>query len=145
MQITLIAVGKLREIPLKAFYEEYRKRLQWKITLQEIEGKSTALENKLLLETIPHPSFIIALDEKGENLKSDEFAHFLKDLQLHHQGKATFLIGGANGLSQELKAKANKMLSFGRMTWPHQLARILLMEQLYRAQQILCGHPYHRA
>lgn len=144
MHITLTAVGKLKEASLKILYEEYKKRLQWKVTLQEIEGKSVTLENKLLLESIPSSSFIIALDEKGENLKSEEFAEFLNEIQLHHQGKASFVIGGADGLSQEIKAKTNKTLSFGRMTWPHQLARILLMEQLYRAQQILNGHPYHR-
>jgi 23S rRNA (pseudouridine1915-N3)-methyltransferase len=144
MQITLAAIGKLKEASLKILYEEYRKRLQWRVTLQEIEGKSAALENKHLLEAIPPSSYIIALDEKGENLKSEEFAQLLNEIQLHQQGKVTFVIGGADGLSQEIKLRANKTLSFGRMTWPHQLARILLMEQLYRAQQILSGHPYHR-
>ncbi len=138
MHITLAAVGKLKEPSLKALYEEYKKRLDWKLTLYECEDKdlSTRLAN--------FPSFVIALDEQGETLKSEAFALLLNDIQLHHQGKVTFMIGGADGLSQVIKEKAHKSIAFGPMTWPHILVRVMLMEQLYRAQQILKGHPYHR-
>jgi 23S rRNA (pseudouridine1915-N3)-methyltransferase len=138
MHITLIAGGKLKDPSLKALFEEYKKRLDWKLTLHECEGKdlSALLAN--------HPSFIITLDEQGDSLKSEAFSVLLNDIQLHHQGKVTFVIGGADGLSQDIKAKAHKSLAFGHMTWPHLMARIMLMEQLYRAQQILKGHPYHR-
>jgi 23S rRNA (pseudouridine1915-N3)-methyltransferase len=138
MHITLVAGGKLKEPSLKALYEEYKKRLDWKLTLYECEDK----DFPALLAN--HPSFIITLDEQGDSLKSEAFAVLLNDIQLHHQGKVTFVIGGADGLSQDIKTKAHKSLAFGCMTWPHLMARIMLMEQLYRAQQILKGHPYHR-
>ncbi len=145
MNITLAVIGKLKDPALKALYEEYNKRLEWKIFLHEFNGKaSPTQEGDLLINAVPVPSYLIILDEQGKNLKSAEFAELLSDIQVHHQGKVTFVIGGAEGLSPAVKAKANLSLSFGRMTWPHLMVRILLMEQLYRAQQILKGHPYHR-
>lgn len=145
MHITLCAIGKLKATALKALYDEYEKRLGWKISLQAFESKGSPREESVfLLHSLPPSTFIVTLDERGENLKSDEFALFLKDIQLHHQGKVAFVMGGADGLSEEVKAKAQRSISFGRMTWPHLFARIMLMEQLYRAQQILKGHPYHR-
>ena len=145
MHITLSVIGKLKDTALKALYEEYKKRLEWKLSLYEFESQSSSLqEGALLLASLPSSSFVITLDERGENLSSKEFAALLMDIQLHHQGKVALIIGGADGLSPEVKAKAQKSLSFGRMTWPHLLVRVMLMEQLYRAQQILKGHPYHR-
>lgn len=145
MHISLAVIGKLKVPALRALYDEYTKRLEWKLSLHEFEGKYTrAQENDLLLKAIQPTSYLILLDEGGENLKSQDFATLLNDIQLHHQGKATFVIGGADGLTEEIKAKAHKTLSFGRMTWPHLFVRVMLMEQLYRAQQILKGHPYHR-
>jgi len=145
MHLTLSVIGKLKDPALKALYQDYLKRLDWKLTLHEFEGKPhPRQEGGLLLNSLPHPTFLIILDEKGENLKSEEFASLLQTIQLHHQGKASFVIGGADGLSDEVKEKANKSIAFGRMTWPHLLVRVMLMEQLYRAQQILKGHPYHR-
>jgi 23S rRNA (pseudouridine1915-N3)-methyltransferase len=145
MHITLSAIGKLKDPALKALYQDYVKRMDWKLTLHEFEGKHTIhQEGDLLLKSIPHPSFLVILDEKGDNLKSEEFSALLQTIQLHHQGKVSFIIGGASGLSEEIKAKANRSLAFGRMTWPHLLIRVMLIEQLYRAQQILKGHPYHR-
>jgi len=137
MLITLLVVGKLKDSALKILYNEYKKRLDWKIELREVEEKN-------LEDALPSSSFLIILDEKGDSLKSTEFANLLNEVQLHHQGKATFIIGGADGLSPAIKAKAHKSLSFGRLTWPHLLVRIMLMEQIYRAQQILKQHPYHR-
>ncbi len=145
MHITLSVIGKLKDPPLKALYLEYQKRLDWKLNLHEFEGKaSQRQEGELLLSSLPQQSYLIALDEKGENIKSEEFTRLLQYIQLHHQGKVSFIIGGASGLSEDVKAKAQKSIAFGRMTWPHLLTRVMLMEQLYRAQQILKGHPYHR-
>ena len=141
MHITLAVIGKLKDPALKSLYAEYQKRLDWKLTLLEYEGK-TALQQ--LSQTLSNASYSIVLDEKGDNLKSDEFASLFQTIQSHHQGKATIVIGGAEGLSADIRAKANKIISFGKLTWPHLLMRVLLMEQLYRAQQILKGHPYHR-
>lgn len=136
MHIILAAGGRLKNPVLKALYDEYKKRLNWKVTLFEVEGKF-ALTQCL-------PSYTIILDEKGDDLTSNEFARLLETIRSHHQGKVTFIIGGAEGLPQDIKSKANKIISFGKLTWPHLLVRVLLMEQLYRAQQILKGHPYHR-
>lgn len=145
MQITIAAIGKLKDPSLKSLYDEYKKRLDWKVTLHEFEAKSSVQqEGILLLGAIPPSTFLIILDENGENLKSEKFADCIKDIQLYHQGKLGLVIGGADGLSREVKAKSQKSLSFGAMTWPHLLVRVMLMEQLYRAQQILKGHPYHR-
>jgi len=146
MQITIAAIGKLKDPALKSLYDEYKKRLEWKVTLHEFEAKaSVQQEGILLLHAIAPSTFLITLDENGENLKSEKFAACIKDIQLYHQGKLGLIIGGANGLSEEIKEKSQKSLSFGRMTWPHLLVRVMLMEQIYRAQQILKGHPYHRA
>ena len=145
MHITIAAIGKLKDPALKSLYEEYNKRLEWKITVHEFETKaSPEQESALLLSSIASSGFLLALDEKGENLKSEEFARCLKNIQLHHQGKLGIIIGGANGLTKEIKEKSQKSISFGRMTWPHLFVRVMLIEQLYRAQQILKGHPYHR-
>ena len=141
MHISLAVIGKLRDPALKALYEEYHKRLEWKLTLYEYEGKSALSQ---LSQCVANAPYLIALDENGENLKSEEFAQLLETIQLHHQGKVTFVIGAAEGLPQDIKTKAHKTISFGKLTWPHLLVRVLLMEQLYRAQQILKGHPYHR-
>ena len=145
MHITIAAIGKLKDLALKSLYDEYYKRLEWKITLHEFEAKaSPEQESSCLLGAIPSSTFLITLDEKGENLTSEEFSTCLQDIQLYHQGKLGLIIGGADGLSKETKDKSQKSISFGRMTWPHLFVRIMLMEQLYRAQQILKGHPYHR-
>lgn len=146
MHITLAAIGKLKDTSLKALYNEYKKRLDWKITLQECETKnSPEQEAPLLLAAMPPAAFLIVLDERGDNLTSEDFAENLQNIQLYHHGKVGFMIGGADGLSEGIKKRAQKSICFGHMTWPHMLVRILLMEQLYRAQQILKGHPYHRA
>lgn len=145
MHITIAAIGKLKDPALKALYDEYEKRLAWKVNVREFEPKAHKhQEGALLLSAVLPSAFLITLDENGENLKSEEFADSLKHIQLYHQGKVAFLIGGADGLSEEIKEKAQKSISFGRMTWPHLLVRVMLIEQLYRAQQILKGHPYHR-
>ncbi len=141
MHIHLSVIGKLKDPALKSLYEEYKKRLDWKIFLHEFEGKFSSRD---LLHTLSPSTFVITLDERGETLTSEAFSTLLKDVQLHHQGKITFVIGGAEGLPQAIKDKATQSLSFGRLTWPHLFVRVMLMEQLYRAQQILKGHPYHR-
>lgn len=146
MQITIAAIGKLKDPALKSLYDEYKKRLEWKIFLHEFDGKpSSEQEGAFLLGAISPSRFLITLDENGENLKSEEFANCLKNIQLYHQGKLGFVIGGANGLSKAIKERSQKSISFGRMTWPHLFVRVMLIEQLYRAQQILQNHPYHRA
>jgi 23S rRNA (pseudouridine1915-N3)-methyltransferase len=88
---------------------------------------------------------IAVLDQRGEDLDSAGFAGQLKNWRADNRTDAVFVIGGADGLAPALRDKANLRLSFGAATWPHQLVRIMLLEQLYRAVTILSGHPYHRA
>ena len=152
MQITLIAVGKLKSGPLKDLCDEYLKRLNWQVSLIEIDHKSKlegdalkSYEGQEIQKHLPSPSYVIAMDERGDNMSSPELADLLGDIQNHHQGKLTLIIGGADGLDPQIRKFANKIISMGRLTWPHMLARVMLLEQLYRAQQILKGHPYHRA
>ena len=102
-------------------------------------------ESIALANIIPERAVVIALDESGENLDSGSFTGLLRNWRDVGRPAAVFCIGGADGLGQDLKRRADLTVAFGAATWPHQLVRIMLMEQLYRAVTILAGHPYHRA
>ncbi len=97
------------------------------------------------MRAVPDGAVMIVLDERGDSLTSTQFAQQLQRWRDDGVAELAFLIGGANGLNAEVRKSAQLVLSFGRVTWPHFLMRALLAEQLYRAQQILDGHPYHRA
>lgn len=144
LAIDIIAVGKLKNDPLLDVFEDYRKRLQWKLTLMELDGKNQADEISKIEEKIDPRAALIIMDERGQTLSSRDFAAKIEDFQLKGFSHLQFIIGGADGLSDGLRKKASLLLSFGRQTWPHMLARVMLMEQIYRAQQIIAGHPYHR-
>ena len=94
---------------------------------------------------MPDKSALVTLDEHGESIDSSSFARHLGRWRDESVANTIFVIGGADGLSPELQRKAKLRLAFGRATWPHQLVRVLLLEQIYRAATILAGHPYHRA
>ncbi len=152
MKVSIISVGRFKQGPLLDLYTLYKSRLPWKIDLFEIDPKlsldiPTSLkqqkEGELIQAKIPSDTSIITLDEKGQLISSLEMAELLKKLQ-ENAIAPTFIIGGADGLSEDLKKKAHKSISFGRCTWPHLMVRVLLVEQIYRAHQILIGHPYHR-
>lgn len=147
MDILLISFGFFKPSLEKDLFDQYQKRLQSKIKLIELdEPKSqllkfdSSLENKIL----PH-SFVIGLDEKGDVVSSPELAIVMKETQDQAYKHMVFLIGPADGLSLEIKERCHKLISFGRVTWPHMLMRGLVAEQVYRCQQILKNHPYHRA
>jgi len=151
MRITLVTVGRMKAGPLSDICDTYKNRLTWKTTLKEVEVRQTLpaeqlkrREAELLKAAIPVGARIVALDERGKSLSSREFASLLGDWQNDGISDAAFLIGGADGLAEPLRAAAHKAIAFGKMTWPHMMARALLLEQLYRAQTILSGHPYHR-
>ncbi len=143
LAIDFITVGKLKNDPLLDVFEDYKKRLLWKSSLIELEGKTQAEQNTKILETINPKAAIIVLDERGKSLSSRDFANKLEGWKISH-GHLQFIIGGADGLSEDIRKKATMLLSFGSQTWPHMLARVMLVEQVYRAQQILSNHPYHR-
>ncbi|HNQ92377.1 MAG TPA: 23S rRNA (pseudouridine(1915)-N(3))-methyltransferase RlmH [Alphaproteobacteria bacterium] len=149
-KIDLIVVGKVKKGPWYDLQEDYIKRLRWNVTLIEVESKYTDSktqqehEQRLVLSKLDEDSFIIVLDERGDGLKSLDFSRTLERLASASITKLTFLIGGAEGFTDEIRGKANMLLSFGQQTWPHVMVRVMLLEQIYRAQQILAGHPYHR-
>ncbi len=141
--IDLIVVGKLKNDPLADVFDDYKKRLTWKFTLIELEGKNHADELLKISEKIKQGCALIVMDERGKSLPSREFAAKIESWQTAFN-HIQFVIGGADGLSDEIRKKATMLLSLGSQTWPHMLARVMLMEQIYRAQQITAGHPYHR-
>lgn len=156
MRSVLAAVGRLKSGPMRDLYLEYAGRLGrgplGPLELREVEerrplpsSERVAREAELLRAALPEGSVRIALDERGKALDSDAFARQLGGWLDDGRRVVGFWIGGADGLHPDLRAEADLLLSFGAMTWPHLLVRSLLAEQLYRAETILTGHPYHRA
>src|ERR1700744_1513992 len=149
MKIRIIAVGRHKSSPTKDLCEEYLKRMSWSVSLKEIDapkGSTSAQEAPLILKELAKPGLVVDLDERGETLTSPEFAQKMGIWQNQAPGnEITFLIGGADGFDNEVRKKAKFLMSFGKQTWPHMLVRVMLLEQIYRAQQISAGHPYHRA
>ena len=137
--------------PLADLQSEYVKRLSGPIGIKEVEERRAlppserkTREGELLQAALPEDALLVALDQRGTALTSVGFADRLQRWRLEGIKTLAFVIGGADGFAQPLVQRASFTLSLGVMTWPHLLARILLLEQLYRAQQILAGHPYHR-
>lgn len=145
MSLTVLAIGRLKRGPETELVDRYSKRLKrLKTTVRELpEKESKDKEGEALLGALADSAFVIALDERGKDLTSPELAALLGEKTDLGQNIA-FVIGGADGLSEAVKQRANASIRFGRMTWPHQIVRGLLFEQIYRAETILLGHPYHR-
>lgn len=142
----MVVVGKLKEKFLIEGVAEYLKRLRpfVKIEIREVaEQKTVEDEGKKLLAQVPKENFLCVLDVRGEFLTSEGFAKKIADLNLHGVSDITFIIGGAFGLSEEVKNAADFRLSFSPMTFTHQMARLILVEQIYRAFKINRGEPYH--
>lgn len=150
LKVDVICVGRVRKGPHFDIIDDYKKRIQWPLTIFEIEAKSTIPqkaqeeEAEKILTKINNQAVVIVLDERGEGLRSLDFAKTLEKFKDSGESHVQFIIGGADGLIDSVRDKADILLSFGQQTWPHVLARIMLLEQIYRAQQILAGHPYHR-
>lgn len=151
MRIVIAAVGRLRRGPEFDLVETYRSRLHWTVIIHEVEERRRLptperrrREADLLRATIPDGARTVALDERGTPLDSRQFADRIQAWQANGTRDLVFVIGGADGIDAGLLADIETKMSFGSMTWPHLLVRGMLMEQLYRAQQILAGHPYHK-
>ena len=144
LKIDIIAAGRLRPSPLLDVWNDYATRMQWQINLIELEAKNEADLEAKYLDKIRNDAFTFVLDERGKSLGSREFAGKFDSLMAEGQSQIQFIIGEADGLPKSIKQNANFLLAFGIQTWPHMLVRIMLIEQIYRAQQILAGHPYHR-
>ncbi|TCS60872.1 23S rRNA (pseudouridine(1915)-N(3))-methyltransferase RlmH [Varunaivibrio sulfuroxidans] len=152
MQVHLIAVGRAKAGAQRALFEHFNARISPSIRLREVEEKRPLAaaelmrrEALLLLQAAPVGAYLIALDERGKTLSSPSFAERLGELVDGGRRDIAFIIGGAHGLDESVRRAAGLCLSFGAQTWPHMLVRGLLAEQVYRAQCILSGHPYHRA
>jgi 23S rRNA (pseudouridine1915-N3)-methyltransferase len=152
MKITISAIGKgQKPSPTFILFEEYRRRTPWKIELKEMEEKKNLnsfqlkeSEAKMLLDSASSASVIVALDENGKNITSKSFASMICNWQNEGHNHISFLIGGALGHGKEVLERANSIISFGNMTWPHMLVRSMLSEQIYRAYTIIHKHPYHK-
>ena len=155
MKITLISVGKLSQSFLRDGVAEYAGRLQRYIAfksheLKEVKGGSKAdaklireQEGERILARVPSAAYLVALDEGGKSYGSEALAEFLGQHMLQGTGELVFVIGGAYGLSRAVKERANLLLSLSALTMTHQMARLLLLEQLYRGFTILRNEPYH--
>jgi 23S rRNA (pseudouridine1915-N3)-methyltransferase len=150
MRIVIASVGRDRKDPAGALCEDYARRCGWPVELIELApravpaGRRLEEEAERLLKAIPEGAVTVALDERGRNLDSRGFARRLADWRDAGRPAVAFVIGGADGLAPALLERADERLAFGSMTWPHRLVRVMLLEQIYRAQTILAGHPYHR-
>lgn len=141
----IIAIGRMKSAsPFAPLYFEYEKRLKGKVELIELDGRDQKEELEKIKSKLSSSCPKIALDETGKQLSSVEFANKLQDIQNIKSGKIQYVIGGADGLDDDIRQSADLVLSFGRLTWPHMLARVMLVEQIYRAGLILDNHPYHR-
>ncbi|MCY6485248.1 23S rRNA (pseudouridine(1915)-N(3))-methyltransferase RlmH [Clostridium aestuarii] len=159
MNITVISVGKLKEKYLKAAVDEYSKRLSryCKFRIIELNDEKTPdnasekeelqikqKEGQKILNNIKDNTYVIALDLKGNMVSSEEMADMINDLGVRGNSNIVFIIGGSLGLAEEVLKRANYKLCFSKMTFPHQLFRVMLLEQIYRSYRINNGEPYHK-
>ena len=146
MKLLIAAIGKAKPSPELELYNDYVKRLPWKIALQEFDVRPASKEKEAekLLAACKNYHRIIALDETGKQFTSPGFAKHLSGWQQQGHSSFAFIIGGADGLDESVRAAAHLCWSLGSLTWPHMLVRGLLAEQLYRSYSILTNHPYHR-
>lgn len=152
MDIIIACIGHMKPSPELDLLSKYIKQTRWNVVVREFEDKKPGSveerkkrEGALLLSAVPAAAKIVVMDERGKLLSSEKFAKRLGDWQDESVPAVVFLIGGADGHSEEIRKKSDLVLAFGEMTWPHMLARVMLAEQIYRAKTILDGHPYHRA
>ena len=159
MKITCIAVGKVKEKFYRQALEEFKKRLQKYCKLEvievadektpdkageKIEEQIKIVEGKRILKNIKENDYVIALAIEGQGLTSEELAKQIESLGISGKSSITFVIGGSLGLSSEVLGRADFRLSFSAMTFPHQLMRVILLEQVYRSFRIINGEPYHK-
>ncbi len=147
MKWHLARVGARLKAPLLQLYQEYEKRLTLALNCHLIanapEGNPLQ-EGRLILSKIPKGAILVALDETGVSLTSQQITSFIEAQKMKNTKELCFVIGGAEGLSIEVLDRAQHRWAFGKQTWPHDWVSVMLIEQLYRAQQIAAGHPYHR-
>lgn len=159
MKITILTVGKMKEKFFTEAISEYSKRLSKYCSLEIVEvadektpdGASAALEEQIrekegerLLAKIKENSYVITLEIEGKMLDSVELSHMLQEKMVQGESHLAFVIGGSLGLSKSVLKRSDMALSFSKMTFPHQLMRVILLEQIYRSFRIMKGEPYHK-
>jgi 23S rRNA (pseudouridine1915-N3)-methyltransferase len=146
MKILIIAVGRISVKSSEGvILGEYLKRLPWQIEVREIEEEDGLKRtSEKILKAVPNGYVPILLDKDGKNYSSEEFASYLDKISIAGSGKIAFLIGASDGFHENIYKEVRNSISFGKMTYAHKLARIILAEQLYRAWAISVGHPYHK-
>lgn len=153
MKIKIIVVGKIKEKYFVDAINEYSKRLTAFCDLNLLEvkevntddvNKNIEEEGKNILSCVKDEDFVITLEILGKEYSSEELAEFIKNHYTYENKVLTFIIGGSNGLSKELIKRSNKHLSFGKITYPHQLMRVILLEQIYRSMMINNNRSYHK-
>jgi 23S rRNA (pseudouridine1915-N3)-methyltransferase len=154
LRLKIIAVGRLKSGPERELVETYQARLQsalagvGPLSVTEVDERRDAKQVVRAIggavQALPRGARRIALDETGEQVTTKRLAELLSTWRDAGVPEAGFIIGGADGLSDETRKAADMVLSLGKMTWPHRLARAMIAEQLYRAASLLAGHPYHR-
>jgi 23S rRNA (pseudouridine1915-N3)-methyltransferase len=160
LRLTVVAVGRMKTGPERELLSRYAKRVgalaasvgYSRVDWREVdEGRAGRAEDRrveearAILAALPKGGWLAALDERGAALTSEQWAAEIGRARDGSVPAYTIVIGGPDGLDATLRAAARTVISFGAMTWPHQLARVMAAEQLYRALSILAGHPYHRA
>ena len=160
MRLVVISIGRLKQGPERELAERYRERFDdigRKLGFRDLDiheipesrardaATRISEEAAAIAAAIPEKSVLVALDEHGKSIDSASFARHLGDWRDQGIANTIFAIGGADGLSPDLQRKAKIRIAFGSATWPHQMVRVMLLEQIYRAATILAGHPYHRA
>jgi 23S rRNA (pseudouridine1915-N3)-methyltransferase len=160
MRLVVIAIGRLKQGPERELAERYRTRfndigrkLGFRgldiVEISESRARDAvariAEEATAISAAIPEKSVLVTLDEHGHNIDSVAFARHLGRWRDQSTANTVFVLGGADGLSPDLRRREKLVIAFGAATWPHQMVRVMLLEQLYRAATILAGHPYHRA
>lgn len=147
------AIGKLKKSPTFELIEDYKNRVHNQIKINELEFKRSQnasedsvklAEAELLLSDVPKNSYLISMDETGDLLTSHEFAKFIEQKTNEGYSSFVFLIGGADGLHPSVKKQSNRVISLGKITLPHMLARLILIEQIYRIEKIMSNHPYDK-
>lgn len=159
LHINILCIGKVKETFFRDAINEYSKRLSkyCVLKIQELPDEKVPLklnnkisysikdkESKAIISSIPKDSYIICLDLNGKQYSSEDFANHLNNISLNIKSNITFIIGGTLGISQNLLTICNEKICFSKMTFPHQLIRVFLLEQLFRSFKILNGETYHR-
>lgn len=155
MKLTVAAVGRLRGGPEAELLGEYARRIEAHgralglfpfrvVEIDDRKARDRTRQSAMLVEAIPNGAAVIVLDERGKALRSPDFAALIAGFRDAGRAETVFLIGGADGHDAAVRHRADHLISFGPMVWPHMLVRVMLAEQIYRAVSILAGTPYHR-